>query len=233
MAEYQRIVSYLYKYNHGQKGGNTGFVRVETRADGLRLFFQIKDLNVMDEKELKVYFYFHEQEKKKGIFVDKFLCSRGYCEYKQTINQDQILKDKELRDLDGMVFYDEDGLLYGTCWDEREIADGGIELPEENVKNGKEEIEIEVIQEEEEAGAGVLVPEVQIEPEQEPKPEPKPEQAEAQPSLEMEEIKESNEPARNPGIEQLLESSSPLPINWDSGLMKAVKIMPEDIAKLP
>lgn len=150
MAEYQRIVSYLYKYNNGQKGENTGFVRVETRKDGLRLFFHVKDMRMMDERKLKAYFYFHKDGKKKGIFVDEFLCSRGNCEYKRTIPERNIEGFRELKDMDGMVFYDSRGLVYGTCWDEREIGGEEIELPGMEKKPEVKDIQDTVRNEEEE-----------------------------------------------------------------------------------
>ena len=122
MAEYQRIVSYLYKYRHGQKGENVGFVRIDTRPDGLRLFFHIRDLRMMDERNLSTYFYFHQDGHKKGIFVDKFLCSRGCCEYKTTRKEEEIPGFLGLGKMDGMVFYEGEELWYGTCWDERELG---------------------------------------------------------------------------------------------------------------
>ena len=128
MSDYQRIVSYLYRYQNGKKGGNVGIVRVETRADGLRLFFHIKDEKMEDERYIKAYFYFHEDQKKKGIFVDRFPCFRGYCSYKNMIRDVDRFSDRDLNGFNGMVFYDENGLLYGTCWDEKEIIEGRIEL---------------------------------------------------------------------------------------------------------
>ena len=53
MNQYRRIVSYLYKYGNGKKGENTGFVRIDTRAEGIRLHIRIRDLRMMDEKRLK------------------------------------------------------------------------------------------------------------------------------------------------------------------------------------
>lgn len=215
MAEYRRIVSYLYKYTNGQKGENVGFVRIETRADGLRLFFHVKDLRMMDERNIKAYFYFHEGEQKKAIFVDEFLCSRGNCEYKETKKEKELLGDKELLDLDGMVFYDSKGLLYGTCWDEREIIEGNIVFPEKEIQEEKE-------------------PKENIEPK---KKEEKSEEFQKEEQIEKDETKEEGnlrmEEMPKSKMEQILEEAVPVPIQWDSGLVKAVKIKPEDISKFP
>ena len=254
MAEYQRIVSYLYKYTNGQKGENVGFVRVETRSDGLRLFFHVKDLRMMDERRLKAYFYFHEGEQKKGIYVDEFLCSRGYCEYKKTLPIEQVIQNRELHDLDGMIFYDQKGLLYGTCWDEREIVEGNIELPgmekrqEEDVNQESQgqnaEIASEPLQEMEEI-AETESETAQVQ-EEESGGEQKEEQVDVvqEPELQKEEIQESPveekeinqrapEKPQVTQMEQMLRDYPPVPIRWDSNLVEAVKIQPEDISKFP
>ena len=121
MNQYRRIVSYLYKYGNGKKGENTGFVRIDTRPEGIRIHFRIKDLRMMDERRLKVYFYFHKENRLQLVFVDEFLCVRGNCEYKKIVFPD--LTDADFEKLNGVVFLDRDSLLYGSCWDEREISE--------------------------------------------------------------------------------------------------------------
>ena len=137
MSSYRRIVSYLYKYSNGKKAENTGFVRVEVREDGLRLQFHLKDLKMMEERNIKVYFYFHEEEKLKTIFVDEFLCQRGNCEYKKMIS-DKDLEEK-LDQMAGVIFCDEKGLLYGSCWDVKEIREEKIVFEEREEKEEKKE----------------------------------------------------------------------------------------------
>lgn len=278
MAEYQRIVSYLYKYNNGQKGENTGFVRVETRKDGLRLFFHVKDMRMMDERKLKAYFYFHKDGKKKGIFVDEFLCSRGNCEYKRTMPEGSIEGFRELKDMDGMVFYDSRGLVYGTCWDEREIGGEGIELPgmekkpevkertepeqiglggsigrkvqeskmeperklSEEFSGGmnetgdmvietrKNEEKVQIGQDEEEENVERIDG---MEAQENPGIESRRRSSELQENwnqseLEMEEVRPSS-------VERMLAEYPSVPIQWDSNLVEAVRIIPEDIAGFP
>jgi hypothetical protein len=212
MAEYQRIVSYLYKYNDGQKGENTGFVRVETRSDGLRLFFHIKDLRMMDERKLKVYFYFHREGKEEAVFVDEFLCSRGNCEYKKTIPEESMAGGPPLRQMAGMIFYDSRGLLYGTCWDEQEILEKRIKLP------GAEPEESEEPEKPEE-------PEKSEEPEKpEKSEEPFTEEMEQSISLTMEEIPMTP-------MEKMMKEHPKVEFQWDSGFVEAVKIEPKDIGQ--
>lgn len=132
MNQYRRIVSYLYKYNSGKKGENTGFIRVETREEGIRLHLHIKDLRMMDQRKLKVYFYIHRDQGIQLIFVDEFLCVRGNCEYKNQVSPDLTRVDFD--DINGVVFLDQEGLVYGSCWDEREIDEQLLLNPDEREK---------------------------------------------------------------------------------------------------
>lgn len=135
MSSYRRIVSYLYKYTDGKKAENTGHVRAEVREDGLRLQFHLKDLKMMDERRIKIYFYFHEDEKLRTVFVDEFLCQRGNCEYKKVFSEKRL--SEGLEDMAGVIFCDDGGLLYGSCWDDKEIREEKIEY--EKAKGLEEE----------------------------------------------------------------------------------------------
>lgn len=230
MAEYRRIVSYLYKYENGKKGENTGFVRVETRQDGIRLFFHIKDLRMMDVRNLKVYFYFHQNEKKKGIYVDEFLCSRGYCEYKKTISESILGDNGTLNQMDGMVFYDEHGLLYGTCWDEREITQGEIELPESSEPDTLEEVEEEPEKEDKEEKEAEEGKNQESENEilKETKQVEKEERTEkgSDRTLHMEELGLSE-------MEKMLRDYPSVPIQWNQDVIQTAEIHIDDISRFP
>lgn len=126
MSEYRRVVSYLYKYVKGKKEENTGYVRVENRQDGLRIQFHIKDLRMTHKSPMKVYFYIHKKENIQTFFVDEFLFSQGNCEYKNTILPQTDLPD--LSEIHGVIFMKENTLIYGSCWDDREIIEEQILL---------------------------------------------------------------------------------------------------------
>lgn len=146
MAAYRRIVSYLYKYSNGKKAENTGFVRAENREDGLRLQIHLKDLKMMDERNLKVFFYFHMEDRLKTIFVDEFFLKRGNCEYKKVVQEERIRADFDR--MAGIIFCDEKGLLYGSCWDDKEIREEKIEIDKTTVQKDVTEQSEPIIQEE-------------------------------------------------------------------------------------
>lgn len=50
MKGYQRLVSYLYRYDNGVKGENVGYVRIELRGERCRVTTQLQDtLTVLPE----------------------------------------------------------------------------------------------------------------------------------------------------------------------------------------
>ena len=44
MSGYQRMVSYLYRYDRGIKGKNVGYARIEMRNDRCRITVQFQDM---------------------------------------------------------------------------------------------------------------------------------------------------------------------------------------------
>ena len=164
MSGYRRIVSYLYKYVQGKKTENTGFVRVENREDGLRLQFHLKDLKMMDERSIKIYFYFHDEDRIKTIFVDEFTCQRGNCEYKKVFPLEE--EPVDLKQMDGILFWENQKLLYGSCWDDREISEEKIDIPEQQSSEEEplefnEVNEKEKIKKEQETNENIEIQEVQ------------------------------------------------------------------------
>ncbi len=126
MSEYRRIVSYLYRYSHGKKGENAGYVRVENREDGLRIQFHIQELRTINKSSVNMYFYIHEEQQTRAFFVDECILSPGNCEYKNTISPKSELPD--LSKIHGVIFMKENTLIYGSCWDDQEIIEEQILL---------------------------------------------------------------------------------------------------------
>lgn len=62
MSQYERIVSYIYSYNHGQKEANVGFAKVEKRGNVCRISVQMRAVPAHNVP--KVYLF---QQFKEGI----------------------------------------------------------------------------------------------------------------------------------------------------------------------
>lgn len=146
MADYRRIVSYLYQYKNGRRGENVGFVRVQKAQDRLKIVLNVKDKKQVEDLMLRIYFYIHKNGKLYGIFVDNIVLKEGNCEYKRAFFEREIFKNGEqIDDMHGMLLYYSREMSYGTEWDDKKIEveqfilEQKKENREENIKQGTAE----------------------------------------------------------------------------------------------
>ena len=62
MTDYQRILSYLYRYEKAEKKECFGFVKAEQKSGSLKLTIQIDDERLLQGMELKLCFYERQGE---------------------------------------------------------------------------------------------------------------------------------------------------------------------------
>ena len=55
MGQYKRIISYIYSYKHGDKGGNVGYARIEKMGDKCRITIQVRGVPVFKLPEVDLY----------------------------------------------------------------------------------------------------------------------------------------------------------------------------------
>lgn len=120
MSEYQRITSYLYEYNNGIRGENTGFAKVEVRDQQLKISFRLHSQKPI--LPLELYFYYYNHGKMFGIPWDTINPTSNHYEYKETFQLSDILKDsEELSKMDGLLFLHDDHSFYGSQWKDTPI----------------------------------------------------------------------------------------------------------------
>lgn len=115
MAEYQRIVSYLYEYSNGMKGENVGFAKIEKRQKQLRLYFHVKTND--EALTYKIYFYRFRHGTMEGILLDSFQRNDTIIEFKNTyplvVDLDQV---------DGFLIYHSNSHFFGSEWNDKPIT---------------------------------------------------------------------------------------------------------------
>ena len=158
MAEYQRIVSYLYEYSNGMKGENAGFAKIEKRQKQLRLYFHVKTND--EALTYKIYFYRFRHGTMEGILLDSFQRNDTIIEFKNTyplvVDLDQV---------DGFLIYHSNSHFFGSEWDDKPITIRNF-LPTEDMAEKPEAVQAEENKE----------PEAPVLETQEP-PEPAPEES--------------------------------------------------------
>ena len=169
MAEYQRIVSYLYEYSNGMKGENAGFAKIVKRQKQLRLYFHVKTND--EALTYKIYFYRFRHGTMEGILLDSFQRNDTIIEFKNTyplvVDLDQV---------DGFLIYHSNSHFFGSEWNDKPITIRNF-LPAEDMSKNPEAdrtekvrksdaVQREVTRESQETGrTEVPVPETQEPPE--------------------------------------------------------------------
>jgi len=135
LAEYQRIVSYLYEYSNGMKGENVGFAKIEKRQKQLRLYFHVKTND--EALTYKIYFYRFRHGTMEGILLDSFQRNDTIIEFKNTyplvVDLDQV---------DGFLIYHSNSHFFGSEWDDKPITIRNF-LPTEDMAEKPEAVQAE------------------------------------------------------------------------------------------
>ncbi len=132
MSQYKRIVSYIYQYINGEKGRNTGYVRLESRDNVFRITAQIK---LTQMKFLPKLWLFKQYPT--GIEyteVCKGAVKSGNACYKAVSEVDNVCgSGYRAQDFDGAVLFVSNQEYYATSWNNDMIYLGEkIDLAEKN-----------------------------------------------------------------------------------------------------
>lgn len=149
MAEYYRILSYLYRYDKKTKMDCRGFLKAEQKRNGLKITLQIDDERLMENIRLTLCFYEKEKERWKLHPLAR-LESAGHHEETVLSYPAETLPDGfDIRRQHGVLLFYQEFFFYGSVW----IGD---EIPvEELLAAWPSEADAGEVEEEDEPPAGV------------------------------------------------------------------------------
>ena len=206
LAVYRRFVAYVYEYPDGKKGNGKGFIKVEARDGVCRMHFRLSGIYGKETLPCKIYGYVRKEKKCQGILLGNFELAGDLIQFVLEMPEDNLgNQGYRLEDLGGIVLLTEDGIMYGTGWDEKPVrleeilfSSKSENMPYETeahaemtVPEPKEpEAEIEEIEEIEEAKSEPEAEEIPVmerrsEPQSEQELEPGPEEDEIPEMLEI------------------------------------------------
>lgn len=94
MADYRRLISYIYSYEKGVKTKNSGFAKIESRNGicKLNISLRISDIlrNETEDNSLEVFLFYRNEEKIEKILIGRIRISSGSSEFKIQMNSDRI-----------------------------------------------------------------------------------------------------------------------------------------------
>lgn len=114
MKGYQRLVSYLYRYDNGVKGENVGYVRIELRGERCRVTTQLQDtLTVLPEMS----FFIQGDEDMTRIPAGRLVRNGSGFGARTETRSGQIMNSEyTFEDMDGIIIQSSQDVFYATTW---------------------------------------------------------------------------------------------------------------------
>lgn len=109
MGQYKRIISYIYRYEHGDKGLNVGYARIEKMGDKCRITIQVRGVPVFKLPEVNLYRQISTGVDCLGI--GKMFSQAGGLQFKYESDVDNISqRGYGIDDFDGLIIpiFDDD-----------------------------------------------------------------------------------------------------------------------------
>lgn len=127
MADYQRILSYLYRYEKAEKKECLGFVKAEQKSGNLKMTIQIDDERLLRGMELKLCFY-EKQEEGWQVWQLDTLAAQEHKEEMQLAYPVAMLPTGfRIKGQSGVLLYYQDTFYYGSVWIGEEIPTEALE----------------------------------------------------------------------------------------------------------
>ena len=121
MADYQRILSYLYRYEKAEKKECFGFVKAEQKSGSLKLTIQIDDERLLQGMELKLCFYEWQGESWQVWQLDTLITQEHKEEIHLTYPAAMLPAGFRIKGQSGVLLYYQDAFYYGSVWIGEEI----------------------------------------------------------------------------------------------------------------
>ena len=116
MADYQRILSYLYRYEKAEKKECFGFVKAEQKSGSLKLTIQIDDERLLQGMELKLCFYERQGESWQVWQLDTLITQEHKEEIHLTYPAAMLPAGFRIKGQSGVLLYYQDAFYYGSVW---------------------------------------------------------------------------------------------------------------------
>ena len=121
MADYKRLVSYIYNYEAGIRNRNIGFSRVESKNGQCKVTIHIT-ASISSVEPLKVYLFHRNGSQMEGILLGTMTVKNGTGDFR-TETKTNALMDTEysLNDISGVLIILNQNKFFGSQWDDQEI----------------------------------------------------------------------------------------------------------------
>lgn len=141
MADYKRIVSYMYDYENGTKRENIGFARVEARNEQCKIMIHIKAPSV-NNQVLKVYIFYRKKGRMEPIVLGDMRIRNGMGDFRATTRFDNIMgMGIPLDEMGGIIVFYKDDKFYASEWDDEPIRISNLQRDDNKIIEKADKIE--------------------------------------------------------------------------------------------
>lgn len=121
MADYKRMVSYMYQYENGVKKKNVGYVRVEAKSGECKITLHMQLPGLLDS-----IFPIYMIQRKKGdmelVYIGDAILKNQTMDSKLSAMETNIMDSgHNLSDMGGILLFLNDTVFYATEWDDKPV----------------------------------------------------------------------------------------------------------------
>ena len=117
MSDYKRFVSYIYGYNQGEKGENTGFVKVNARGGECKIWVHVKGFYAHRQKPYRVYIFTQRKERLEGQYLGELESRNGALEWNGVTDTDSLMGGFSLDESRG-IYIEGENRVFAAEWDD-------------------------------------------------------------------------------------------------------------------
>jgi hypothetical protein len=121
VADYKRMVSYMYQYENGVKKKNVGFARVEAKDGQCKITLHMQLLGQLDSI-FPTYILQRKHSELELIYLGDTVLKNQVMDSKLVTEESNIMKSGyPLSDMGGLLLFLNDNIFFATEWDDKPI----------------------------------------------------------------------------------------------------------------
>ena len=122
MADYKRMISYMYQYENGVKKKNVGFARIEAKDGQCKITLHMQLLGQLDSI-FPTYLIQRNNEGMELIYLGDTILKNQVMDSKLSANENNIMETGYgLSDMGGLLLFLNDSIFFATEWDDKPIV---------------------------------------------------------------------------------------------------------------
>ena len=122
MADYKRMVSYMYQYENGIKRKNVGFVRVEAKGGQCKITLHMQLLGQLDSI-FPTYLIQRSENRIELIYLGDTVLKNQVMDSKLSADENNIMGSGfALSEMGGLLLFLNDNIFFATEWDDKPIV---------------------------------------------------------------------------------------------------------------